>query len=123
MALGYVRSIPILRSFDAAKTHEFYRDWLGFALDWEHRFAPDLPLYQQLSRDGIVLHLSEHHGDATPGSHVRIEVTGISDFHAELSAKRYGNNRPGLETPPWGGVEMTVTDPVGNRITFAEAAA
>lgn len=33
MALGYVRSIPILRSFDAAKIHEFYQDWLGFVLD------------------------------------------------------------------------------------------
>ena len=123
MALTHLRTVPILRSFDAAKTSEFYQDWLGFALDWEHRFELDLPLYQQLSRGGIVLHLSEHHGDATPGSHVRIEIGGLREFHAELSAKRYRNNRPGLETPPWGGVEMTVTDPVGNRITFAEPAA
>jgi hypothetical protein len=55
-----------------------------------------------------------------PGSHVRVEVKGLRDFHAELAAKRYKNNRPGLEQPPWGGLEVTVTDPVGNRITFAE---
>ncbi len=28
--------------------------------------------------------------------------------------------RPGLERPPWGGTELTVIDPAGNHITFAE---
>src|SRR6185295_19052023 len=31
------------------------------------RFEPDLPLYMQVSRDRCVLHLSEHHGDCSPG--------------------------------------------------------
>ena len=30
---------PILRIFDIAKAREFYLDFLGFAVDWEHRFA------------------------------------------------------------------------------------
>ncbi|MCC7251510.1 glyoxalase superfamily protein [Hyphomicrobium sp.] len=120
MPLAYLRTVPVLRSFDEAKAREFYLDFLGFTLDWEHRFEPDLPLYMQVSRDGIVLHLSEHHGDATPGSHVRIEIKGLRGFHAELAAKAYKNTRPGLEKPPWGGLEMTVTDPASNRITFAE---
>lgn len=59
MSLG--RTIPILRIFDEAKAREFYIDFLGFKTDWEHRFGPDLPLYMQISRDGCVLHLSEHH--------------------------------------------------------------
>src|SRR4051794_28673313 len=54
--------IPILRIFDEAKAREFYLDFLDFHLDWEHRFAPDLPLYCQVSRSGLMLHLSEHHG-------------------------------------------------------------
>ncbi|HRN89134.1 glyoxalase superfamily protein [Hyphomicrobium sp.] len=120
MPLQPIRTVPILRSFDEAKAREFYVGFLGFAVDWTHRFEPDLPLYMQVSRDGIAFHISEHHGDATPGSHVRVEVTGLAAFHAELIAKAYRNNRPGLERPPWGGVEMTVTDPAGNRITFAE---
>jgi catechol 2,3-dioxygenase-like lactoylglutathione lyase family enzyme len=120
MAPSFGRVTPVLRSFDEAKAREFYLDWLGFALDWEHRFAADLPLYQQVSRAGLVLHLSEHHGDATPGSQVRVEMTGVRDLHAELIAKRYRNNRPGLVTPPWGGVELTVIDPCANRITFHE---
>lgn len=120
MPLAHLRTVPILRSFDEAKAREFYVDFLGFAVDWVHRFEPDAPLYMQVSRDGIVLHVSEHHGDATPGSHVRVEIKGLGTYHAELAAKRYKNNRPGLERPPWGGLEMTVTDPANNRITFAE---
>src|SRR6185369_5345035 len=29
--------IPVLRSFDWALARRFYVDWLGFAVDWEHR--------------------------------------------------------------------------------------
>ena len=32
--------VPILRSFDEGKAREFYVDWLGFRIDWEHRFDP-----------------------------------------------------------------------------------
>lgn len=120
MALEYLRTIPILRSFDEAKAREFYVDWLGFVVDWEHRFEPDLPLYMQVSRTGILLHISEHHGDGAPGSHVRIDVKGVRELHAELIGKRYKNNRPGLEQPEWGTTEFTVIDPVNNRLTFSE---
>ena len=50
--------IPILRIFDEAKTLEFYVEWLGFKVDWTHRFDKNEPLYMQVSRDGLVLHLS-----------------------------------------------------------------
>ena len=121
MPFTHLRTVPILRSFDEAKAREFYVDWLGFSVDWEHRFEPGLPLYMQVSRNGVVLHISEHHGDGSPGVHVRVEIMGLREFHTELIAKRYKNNRPGLERPEWGGTEMTVIDPVNNRITFAEA--
>jgi catechol 2,3-dioxygenase-like lactoylglutathione lyase family enzyme len=118
--LRYIRTVPVLRSFDEAKAREFYLEFLGFTVDWEHRFEPGTPLYMQVSRDGIILHITEHHGDATPGSHVRVEVKGLIEFHAELSGKRYRNNRPGLERPEWGGIEVTVTDPANNLVTFVE---
>ncbi len=121
MTLTYLRTVPILRSFDEGKAREFYVDFLGFAIDWEHRFEPGLPLYMQLSRAGMVLHVSEHHGDGSPGVIVRFDITGLHDFHAELIAKRYKSMRPGLETPPWGGREMTVIDAAGNRLVFVEA--
>jgi catechol 2,3-dioxygenase-like lactoylglutathione lyase family enzyme len=118
--LLHLRTVPILRSFDEAKAREFYIGFLGFTVDWEHRFEPDLPLYMQVSRDGIAFHVSEHHGDGSPGIHVRVDIRGLTAFHAELIGKKYKNNRPGLGRPEWGGTEMTVIDPVGNRITFAE---
>jgi catechol 2,3-dioxygenase-like lactoylglutathione lyase family enzyme len=121
MALQHLRTVPILRSFDEEKAREFYLGFLGFTADWEHRFEPGLPLYMQVSRDGVVFHISEHHGDGSPGAHIRVEVRGLGAFHAELIGKRYRNMRPGLERPEWGGTEMTVIDPANNRIIFAEA--
>ena len=38
-------TIPILRMCDEAKAREFYLGFLGFAVDWEHRFEPGFPLY------------------------------------------------------------------------------
>ena len=121
MAIIHRQTIPILRSFDEAKAREFYLGFLGFTVDWEHRFEPGTPLYMQVSRAGMVFHISEHHGDGSPGAHVRINIVGVRELHAELIGKHYKNNRPGLEKPEWGGLEMTVIDPVNNRITFAEA--
>ena len=76
MRLG--NSTPILRIFDEAKAREFYVGYLGFRIDWEHRFAPGMPLYLQVSRDGCVLHLSEHHGDACPGAALDARATATS---------------------------------------------
>jgi catechol 2,3-dioxygenase-like lactoylglutathione lyase family enzyme len=120
MSLAAKSTVPIFRSFDEAKAREFYVDFLGMSVDWEHRFEPALPLYMQVSRGGLVLHISEHHGDSTPGSRIRVEVEDVRALHAELIGKQYTNNRPGLERPDWGGTEMTVVDPAHNRITFFE---
>jgi len=118
MSLSYVT--PILRSFDEAKAKEFYIDFLGFQVDWEHRFEEGFPLYMSISKDDCVLHISEHHGDCSPGSAVRIATQGLAAYHAELAAKQYKYARPGLEKQSWGSLEMTVTDPFGNRLTFVE---
>jgi uncharacterized glyoxalase superfamily protein PhnB len=113
-------AVPILRIFDVAKAREFYLGYLGFTWDWEHRFAPDLPLYAQVSRGGLVLHLSEHHGDACPGAALRVRVAGLDALHAELSGKGYGHARPAIEPMPWGERVLAVTDPFGNRLQFHE---
>src|SRR2546429_7907930 len=115
MKLGRITSI--LRIFDEAKAREFYVGFLGFKVDWEHRFEPDLPLYMQISKDKCVIHLSEHHGDCCPGAAVRIETTDLDAFHAELTAKQYKYYRPGIESMPWDR-DMSVKDPFGNRLTF-----
>jgi catechol 2,3-dioxygenase-like lactoylglutathione lyase family enzyme len=118
MKLG--RVTPILRIFDEAKALEFYVEFLGFKVAWRHQFAPDLPLYMEVVREGLALHLSEHHGDCSPGAALRVETTGIDELHAELTAKKYRYARPGIELKPWGSRELSVKDPFGNRLTFAE---
>ena len=75
---------PILRSFDEAEAKRFYVDYLGFTLDWEHRFEDGLPLYMQVSRDDCVLHISEHHGDCSPGAAVRIAVEAMWQTKAKI---------------------------------------
>ncbi|MBA4095274.1 MAG: glyoxalase/bleomycin resistance/extradiol dioxygenase family protein [Rhodospirillum sp.] len=119
-AIGFDQTVPILRIFSVDKAKEFYLDFLGFALDWEHRFADGLPLCMQVSRGALCLHLSEHHGDACPGSTVFVRMRGVEDLHRELTAKAYRYLRPGVERAPWGARVMEVTDPFGNRIRFNE---
>lgn len=109
---------PILRIFDEAKAREFYLDYLGFSVVFEHRFADDMPLYLGVIRDTITLHLSEHHGDACPGSAVRIQIDDAGAFHAELKSKKYRFLNPGIEDKPWGSREVSVQDPFGNRLHF-----
>lgn len=59
--------VPVLRMHHEALAREFYLDYLGFGVEWAHRFEPDLPLYLRIRRGNAVLDLSEHHGDGTPG--------------------------------------------------------
>jgi hypothetical protein len=120
MSVQFGRVIPTFRIFSLEKAREFYLDFLGCKVDWEHRLVEQAPVYMQVSRAGLVLHLSEHHGDGTPGSVAYAHVNGLRELHRELNDKKYRHNRPGFEEMPWGMNEMTVIDPFGNRIRFAE---
>jgi catechol 2,3-dioxygenase-like lactoylglutathione lyase family enzyme len=118
-AMHISSAIPLLRIFSEEKAREFYVGYLGFTVDWEHRFHADMPLYLQIRRDDLVLHLTEHYGDTTPGTTVFIPLHGIETLHAELAAKPYRYARPGVEKVDWGR-ELTLTDPFGNRLRFCE---
>jgi ribosomal-protein-alanine N-acetyltransferase len=120
MTIAFHRAIPIFRIFSLENAREFYVDFLGFKVDWEHRFEPDAPAFVQVSREGLTFYLSEHHGDGTPGSAAYIAVSGVRELHRELNDKKYRYNRPGLLEQEWGMTELTVIDPFNNRITFAE---
>ncbi len=117
--IRFEQAVPIVRIFDVSKAHEFYLGFLGFNVDWEHRFHPNAPLYTQVSRGGLRLHLSEHAGDATPGGNMVVYMAGIRAFHAELLAKNSRFMRPGLEEQEWG-LEVQVIDPFNNHMRFME---
>ena len=114
------RTIPILRMFDVAKAREFYLEYLGFTVAFEHRFHDNAPLFMGLERDGVMLYLSEHHGDGSPGVHVVIEMSGVEALHRELAGKNYRYMNPGIREQEWGTRELTVVDPVNNHVTFSE---
>ncbi|MFP5377073.1 MAG: glyoxalase superfamily protein [Acidimicrobiia bacterium] len=119
MDVAFNRVVPILRIFDVEKARAFYLDYLGFTLDWEHRFSDDAPLYMHVSRGALVLHLSEHHGDGTPGSAVYVETSGVRAYQAELQAKEYRYLRPGVGVDEIGTC-MTLLDPFGNTLGLNE---
>nr|WP_138752917.1 glyoxalase superfamily protein [Paenibacillus sinopodophylli] len=108
-------AVPILRIFDEKKAREFYLDFLAFTCDWEHRYEPDMPLYMQISNGECIIHLSEHYGDATPGSAIRIEVEDAEALQKHLLSKSYTYARPGFDKE-WHAVKLT--DPFGNRLHF-----
>jgi hypothetical protein len=122
MEIIFDRVIPVLRIFDIVKADEFYQGFLGFSVDWDHRFNPNSPLYRQISRNGLILHLSEHHGDGSPGVHLRVMMRGVEAFHREIASKGDRYMKPSLETTPWRTVETGVIDPFGNLIRFCEPA-
>lgn len=114
---------PIFRIFDYRKAVEFYVEWLGFTIDWEHTFGENFPLYLQVSLRDLALHLSEHHGDCSPGARVHIEnFTGLKEFHKQLNSKDYKYNKPGIGAAFWDAnvTVMEVIDPFRNVLTFTE---
>lgn len=117
---GLGAPIPVLRVHDDALARDFYLRWLGFEIEWEHRFEPDLPLYVRLRRDAAVLDLSEHHGDGTPGGVVWIPIGDVSSLRYELQKRGHPRARPGIERSAPGGPTMTLTDPFGNVLRFCQ---
>ena len=120
MSVGFQQAVPLLRIFSVEKAREFYVDFLGFTWDWEHRFGDNFPLYAQVSRGGLPLHLSEHYGDGSPGAAVMVFMTGIDEYHRELIGKNYRYYRPGIEDAEWGARIVKLQDPFHNHLTFAE---
>ena len=118
-APAFTHSIPVLRSLDEAKCRAFYCDFLGFEVDFEHRFAPHMPLYLGLKRGPVLLHLTEHRGDATTGSAIFVWMTGVDDYRRELASRNTGHAVPEIVDQPWGR-EIAMYDPFDNRLRFCE---
>src|SRR3954464_9999005 len=97
MSVEFAKTVPVFRIYSYDKAREFYVDFLGFKIDWEARFTPEAPVYMQVSRANVSLHLSEHHGDCTPGALAYVYLTGVEQLQKELVAKNYRHNKPGLQ--------------------------
>ena len=102
--------VPILHTKKAHKTAQWY-ERLGFKVEGEHQFAPGMPYYLFLARDGIHLHLSEHKGDAKVGTLMYFYVHNVDSIAAEFGVK--------VIDQPWCR-EVQLTDPDGNRLRIGE---
>lgn len=114
-------AVPVLRIQDEARAREFYVDYLGFGVEWEHRFEPGMPLYLRIRRGQAVLDLSEHHGDGTPGTVVWVPVVSADALHAELSRRPHPRLRPGIDRDAPGGPTIELVDPFGNVLRLSES--
>lgn len=101
------RLAPVLRVADANASVDWYGR-LGFTKQWAHRFAPNLPLYVSVVRGDIEIHLSEHAGDARPGTLVYLYVDDVEAVAEACGIREVGHK-------DWGR-EVELTDPDGNRI-------
>jgi catechol 2,3-dioxygenase-like lactoylglutathione lyase family enzyme len=102
--------VPIFRVTDGYAVVPWYRR-LGFELVGEHQFEPGFPYYLFLRRGDVHLHLSEHMGDAPPGSVAYFYVDDVDGIASEFGIE--------VEDVPWGR-EVALTDPDGNRIRIGQ---
>jgi extradiol dioxygenase family protein len=116
-----VQVVPTLRFFDVDQAKRFYVDYMGCTIDWSEGTS-DGPMYMQVSRGALVLHLSSYHDDGTPGTVVLVEVEGLQVLHAELRSRGYAFMNPGMEPGPGSNTTMELIDPFSNRIRFFERA-
>jgi catechol 2,3-dioxygenase-like lactoylglutathione lyase family enzyme len=118
------RSVPVIFVTDVTRSATFFRDTLGFSVDFLHG---EPPFYGAVSRDGACLHLKFVHDPViTPGPHDReglisafIQVEDVNALYAEYVAAG-ASFAEILKKEAWGGRDFIVRDPDGNGICFAE---
>jgi catechol 2,3-dioxygenase-like lactoylglutathione lyase family enzyme len=102
--------IPVLRVADAARAVTWY-ERLGFEKQWEHQFEPGFPWFVAVARGRLTLYLSEHSGDAPPGT---LDHLNVNDINAVASEFDVSVDEEGLA-----GREVDLEDPDGNRLRIA----
>lgn len=82
-----LKGIPTFRILDYEKAMDFYVQGLGFNIDWEHRFGPGEPVYMQVSRNGLTLHLSENKRFQVSVI-VFVHCKELNQFYSELNNRK-----------------------------------
>ncbi len=106
--------VPFLRAADARASAAWWGR-LGFEVEWEHRFAPGLPLFLALRKGDARLFLSEHAGDAPVDGLLYLYVED-----ADAVAREFG---PAAGDTDYGLREVELRDPGGNRVRVGSSAA
>ena len=96
--------VPILHVADARETAKWYSR-IGFSVESEHQFAPNMPIYAFLKRGDNQLHLSEHKGDAKPDTLVYFYVDDVDSIAQEFGVA--------VREQRWGSRDVWVSDADG----------
>jgi catechol 2,3-dioxygenase-like lactoylglutathione lyase family enzyme len=116
-------AFPVLFVANVETSAAFFRDKLGFAIDFLHGQPP---FYASVSRDAARLHLRfVHEPVISPEVREReqiiyafVQVDNIKKLFAEFKAAGVDFVQP-LKKEPWGASAFIVLDPDGNPICFA----
>lgn len=117
-------TVPILFVRDVTVAAAFWRDRLGFAVDFLHGSPP---FYGAVSRDAACLHLrrvgqpnfAELAAREPSLILASIEVTNLAALFAEFAARGAAFPQR-LVQQAWGGTDFHVRDPDGNTVSFVE---
>lgn len=114
--------IPILFVRNVTASANFFREKLGFEIDFLHGSPP---FYGAVSRDGVCLHLrfvrrvffAQAAAEEKSLILASIEVANVQGLFEEFKAR--GVEFPQkLKKQAWGGTDFQVRDPDGNVISF-----
>ena len=115
-------AIPVLFVRDVRSSAGFYRDRLGFGVDFLYG---DPPFYGSVSRGGACLHLRCVHDPNFSDLAARekflilatIEVTDVQSLYREFEERDVEFAQMPTRQP-WGGTDFHVRDTDGNVISF-----
>lgn len=112
-----ISAIPVLPVSSVPDSLAFYRDRLGFTVDFE---VPNLP-YAGVRRGELMLHLDGGTHEFSSGpTDCRFHIRGVDGLFAELDPRGVVKPDERLSAMPYGHRQFSVLDLDGNRITFAE---
>ena len=113
---------PVLLVRDVALSAGFWRDALGFAIDFLHGSPP---FYGAVSRDGVGLHLRfVHHPPFAQAAAeepsviiAHVEVLDVRGLYEEATRRGFEPAQK-LTKHPWGGTDFHLRDLDGNVVAF-----
>jgi catechol 2,3-dioxygenase-like lactoylglutathione lyase family enzyme len=111
----YGRAVFFVR--DAARSLAFYRDVLGFSLEWQHE-VDGHPLVFEVSLFGCQLILNQTDRDtAARAGHGRVFV-GLDEAQSVALRRHIESRRIATTTVNWGRPTLVIHDPDANELFF-----
>jgi catechol 2,3-dioxygenase-like lactoylglutathione lyase family enzyme len=120
------RAVPVIFVADVQTSAAFFRDTLGFSIDFLHG---NPPFYGAVSRDDACLHIKFVHQpvlavgaeDKPDFINAFVDVDNVDALYTEY-IQAGATFQQTLRTEPWGGRDFVVRDPDGNAVCFASRA-